>query len=171
MNKELEQKTQEWMQLERKTLEQRKRADQYYDDNLMQLIENDYVERNKALVKEQVECLVVSVGTSYEPIVLNISLLRPKKLLFLYTEKSSATLDKIVDYSKLKATEYEKKRISEIDPVDVYKEIKEAYLLWKRPARMYVDFTGGTKAMSAACALASSMIDVKMLYVASFACA
>ena len=29
---------------------------------------------------------------------------------------------------------------------------------------MYIDFTGGTKAMSAAAALAGAMIDVQMVY-------
>ena len=56
------------------------------------------IERNKADDRENVEYLIVSVGTSYEPIVLNISLLTPGKILFLYTEKSAPTLDKAVDY-------------------------------------------------------------------------
>ena len=35
MNKELQKVTKEWMKLERKTLEQRKEADRYYDEHLM----------------------------------------------------------------------------------------------------------------------------------------
>ena len=41
MNNELQIKTEEWMKLERKTLAQRKKAEEYYDDNLMKLIEDD----------------------------------------------------------------------------------------------------------------------------------
>lgn len=72
MNKNLLQKTQEWMQLERKTFEQRQIAEKFYENHLMKLIEEDFIERNKKQVFETVEYLVVSVGTSYEPIVLNI---------------------------------------------------------------------------------------------------
>ena len=50
MNKALVQKTNEWMQLERKTFEQRKKADEYYDSQLMNLIEDDFIRRNKSKV-------------------------------------------------------------------------------------------------------------------------
>ena len=72
-SRKLEKVTQEWMQLERKTFEQRKLAEEFYDSNLMTLIEEDYVKRNRSEVFEKVDYLVVSVGTSYEPIVLNIA--------------------------------------------------------------------------------------------------
>ena len=71
------------MKLERKTLEQRKEADRYYDENLMDLIMEDYITRNKKWIRDEADYLIVSVGTSYEPIVLNISLLAPKKIMFL----------------------------------------------------------------------------------------
>ena len=67
MKTPLREMTEQWMQLERKTLEQRKLADQFYDNNLMKLIEEDYCERNKDYVFEEVDYLVMSVGTSYEP--------------------------------------------------------------------------------------------------------
>ncbi len=167
MNNELSIKTQEWMKLERKTLAQRRKAEEFYDLNLMELIEEDYCQRNQERIKENVKHLIVSVGTSYEPIVLNIALFKPEKIVFLYTEKSEEVLNKVVDYSHLKASAYEKRKVNEVDPVDVYREVKEAYLKWDRPKRMYIDFTGGTKAMSAAAALAGAIIDVQMVYVAS----
>lgn len=40
----------------------------------MTLIEDDFIERNKKKVFEKAEYFVISVGTSYEPIVLNIRL-------------------------------------------------------------------------------------------------
>ncbi len=167
MNKELQKKTDQWMQLERKTLEQRKLADQFYDVNMMKLIEEDFVERNSDKVYETVDNLVVSVGTSYEPIVLDISLLLPMRVLFIYTEKSEETLNKVIEYCNLKATEYDKQKVGDTDPIDIYRVIKNAYMKWNRPERMYIDFTGGTKAMSAAAALAGAMINVQMVYVAS----
>ena len=167
MNKQLRAKTMEWMSLERKTMEQRKIADEFYDDQLMRLIEKEFVRNNKDLVFEKVQYLVVSVGTSYEPIVLDIKLFNPTRILFLYTKTSEKTLNKVVDYCELSPERYEKSEVSEVESTDIYREIKRIYLKWKKPERMYIDFTGGTKAMSAACALAGAMIDIQMVYVSS----
>lgn len=167
MNSKLKQMTQEWERLERRTAEQRKAAEAFYDENLMALIEKDFIRRNKSKVYEKVENLIISVGTSYEPLALSISLLKPKRILFLYTERSAQTLNKVTEYCGLKPADYEKRKVNEIDPTNIYSEIKEAYLRWNRPLRMYIDFTGGTKTMSAAAALAGAMLDVQMLYVGS----
>ncbi len=167
MNSELKKKTEEWMKLERKTIDQRKKAEAFYDKNLMKLIETDFIERNKDMVFEKVEYLIVSVGTSYEPIVLSVNLLNPRRILFLYTEKSAETLNKVIGYCKLLPDRYEKSMVNEVDPLDMYREIKRIYLRWNQPDRMYIDFTGGTKAMSATAALAGAMIDVQLIYVGS----
>lgn len=43
MNSELKKNTEKWKGLERKTLEQRRVADEFYDKNLMRLIEKDFL--------------------------------------------------------------------------------------------------------------------------------
>ena len=165
MNQQLLQKTQEWMQLERKTLEQRKIAEQYYESELMKLVEEEFIERNRDKLYEDVEYMIVSVGTSYEPIVLSLQLFKPKKVLFLYTEESGKILSKIVNYCKMDPMDYVKRKIGETDPLSIYKEIKNCYIAWKKPKKLYIDFTGGTKAMSAAVAMAGAVIDVQLVYV------
>ena len=148
MNAALKKKTEEWMQLERKTLEQRREADIFYQQNLMSLIEKDYQKRNKGKLFEKVDYLIMSVGMSYEPLVLNINLLNPRQILFLHTEKSEKTLDRIVRYCDLEVSRYQKERVTETDPLTLYREIKDSYLKWGKPERIYIDFTGGTKAMA-----------------------
>ncbi len=159
--------TEKWMQLERKTLKQREAAELFYEKKLMKLIEEDFVTRNSGKVYEKVEYLILSVGTSYEPLVLNIRLLRPEKLLFLCTRETEKYLEKIVKYCELEAGNYQKTIVSETDPSDIYMEIKRAFLAWGQPQKLYIDFTGGTKAMSAAAAMAGAMINVQLLYVGS----
>ena len=80
MNKALEAKTQEWMQLERMTLEQRKKAAEFYDRELLHLVADDYINRNQKRVKRKIQHFVVSVGIAHEPIVLNLKLLKPEKI-------------------------------------------------------------------------------------------
>lgn len=163
--KNLQELTEIWMAMERKTFAQREKAEKYYEEYLMQPIIDNYVERNADQVFEQVDYLILSVGTSYEPLVLNISLLKPKKVLFLYTLKAEKVLNKIVKFLKMNAEDYEKNLVEATESLSIYHEIKRAYLSWERPAKVYIDFTGGTKTMSAAAALAGSLIDVQLVYV------
>lgn len=165
MRSELKTVTEEWMQLERMTLEQRKVAEHFYDERLMKLIEKEFIKKNKSKLIEPVEYLIMSVGTSYEPLVLSIKLFKPKRILFLYTEITESILNKIVKYCDLDMTRFQKVKVHETSPIDIYREIKQAYLVWKRPKKLYINFTGGTKAMSAAAAMAGSVIDVQMVYV------
>ena len=163
--KSLKELSEIWMAMERKTLEQRKKADKYYEEYLMRPIVEDYKERNSDLVFEQVDYLILSVGTSYEPLILNISLLHPRRILFLYTAETEKVLDKIVRYLRLEVTDYQKNQVEATDSLSIYHEIKKVYLSWDRPAKVYIDFTGGTKTMSAAAALAGSLIGVQLIYV------
>ena len=165
MKKTLQKKTEEWMKLERRTLAQRQKADQYYEQEMMDDIVSEYVSNNKNKLIEKVTYLIMSVGTSYEPIVLNISLLQPERVLFLYTEQSEHILDKVVDFCQLKLSQIEKSRVNETNQTDIYREIKRCYLEWGRPDKIYIDFTGGTKAMSTAGAMAGAVIHVQMIYV------
>ncbi|HIT61455.1 MAG TPA: TIGR02710 family CRISPR-associated protein, partial [Candidatus Fimousia stercorigallinarum] len=131
----------------------------------MKLIEEEFIENNSNKVYEKVDYLIMSVGTSYEPLVLDIQLLQPKRILFLYTERTQYILNKIVKYCKLDAVTYSKRRVHETDPLDIYREIKAAYLKWDRPDKLYIDFTGGTKSMSAAAAMAGAVINVQLIYI------
>lgn len=162
---DLKELTEIWMSMERKTFEQRRQAEAYYDENLMQPIVDCYIRQNADLVFEPVDYLILSVGTSYEPLLLNISLLKPKRILFLYTQDTEKIINKIVNFLHLQVTEYEKSIVDATDSLSVYQKIKAAYIAWDRPSRVYIDFTGGTKTMSAAAALAGSLIDVQLIYV------
>lgn len=165
MDKILKEKTEQWMTLERKTLEQRKKAEQFYEEEMMEHIVREYISNNKSKLKEKAKYLIVSVGTSYEPIVLNISLLQPERILFLYTSQSEEILDKVMDFCCLRMSQVEKSKVNETNQTDIYREIKRCYLEWGKPEKIYIDFTGGTKAMSTAAAMAGAMIHVQMIYV------
>lgn len=83
----------------------------------------------------------------------------------MYTSETEKILDKIVRYLKLEVTDYQKNQVEATDSLSIYHEIKKVYLSWDRPAKVYIDFTGGTKTMSAAAALAGSLIGVQLIYV------
>ena len=100
MNQELITMTEKWKGLERKTVKQREKAETFYETKLMRLIEEEFIANNSSKVYEKVEYLIMSVGTSYEPLVLDIQLLQPRRILFLYTKKTECILNKIAKYCK-----------------------------------------------------------------------
>ena len=88
MNQELITMTEKW----RKTDKQREKAENFYETKLMKLIEEEFVTNNSSKVYEKVEYLIMSVGTSYEPLVLDIQLLQPGRILFFIQRKQSVSL-------------------------------------------------------------------------------
>ena len=108
MKNELKKMTQEWMELERKTTKQRQIAELFYEEKLMSLVVSEFKKNNKNMLREKVEFLIISVGVSYEPLVLSIKMFAPKRILFLYTKITAETLNKVVKYCELEAVQYEK---------------------------------------------------------------
>ena len=74
MKNELKKMTQEWMELERKTTKQRQIAELFYEEKLMSLVVSEFKKNNKNMLREKVEFLIISVGVSYEPLVLSIKM-------------------------------------------------------------------------------------------------
>lgn len=139
------------MQLERKTTKQREAADLFYEKKLMNLIEDNFIARNRERVEEEVEYLIMSVGTSYEPLVLSIKLLNPQKILFLCTAITEKYLDKIVKHCNLPVTAFQKCMVSETEPMDIYREIKKAYIEWGKPEKLHIDITVDKSNVSGSC--------------------
>ncbi|ABN54412.1 CRISPR-associated protein, TIGR02710 family [Acetivibrio thermocellus ATCC 27405] len=110
--------------------------------------------------------MVLTLGTSYEPLVLSISVLKPEKVLILYTDKSHHLLDDVIEFTKLKPSQYVATDVDAENPLQLYRKIKDVYEKWGRPRNIYVDFTGGTKSMAAGCAMAGSAIGAKLIYIA-----
>ena len=167
MNEDLRSKTQEWMNLERTTFKQRAVAEEFYEKQLMKLITKEFVKNNKSKVAVPVKEMIFSVGTSYEPLVLSLNLFKPERVLFLYTDKSLPYLEKVIKMCRLSMSCFVRKRVDENNPLDIYQEVKNIYLEWGKPRQIYVDFTGGTKAMSVAAAMASAMVDIQLVYIGS----
>lgn len=154
-----------WYAMDRSNNEQRMLAEEYYKTELMPLIINYYIQENTKKISETCDAMVLTLGTSYEPLVLSISALKPKKVLILYTDKSFHLLDDVIEFTKLKPTQYTSNEVDAENPLQLYQKIKDIYEKWERPQNIYVDFTGGTKSMAAGCAMAGSAIGAKLIYV------
>ncbi|HCD10501.1 MAG TPA: TIGR02710 family CRISPR-associated protein, partial [Thermoanaerobacter sp.] len=100
--------------------------------------------------------------------VLTIHTIKPKRVLFLYTKDSIGNLDKVVKLTGLLPSQYIAEEIVKDSPIEIYKILKEVYIdKWGKPDKTAIDFTGGTKAMSAGMAMAGAYLKIDLVYVAS----
>jgi CRISPR-associated protein (TIGR02710 family) len=167
MKDDLNKLTENWIKLGRSSKSEREYAEDYYDKEIMPSLINQFVEKEKSKILEKSNVMIVSVGTSYQPIVLSISTVKPNKVLFLYTDESEKEIDKIINLTDLSPSSYEKNLVDKSNPLTIYKAIKDIYLKWNKPKSIYIDFTGGTKAMSAATAMAGVIINAELIYVSN----
>lgn len=141
----------------------RTEAEEYYKNELMPILIEYFLKVNK--VEEKCDFLILTLGTSYEPLVFSILSLKPDKVFILYTDKTLPLLDNVIEFTKLKPSQYTTSKIDAENPLELYWEIKNIYEKWGRPENIYVDFTSGTKSMSAGCAMAGVTINARLTYV------
>ncbi|WP_238988840.1 TIGR02710 family CRISPR-associated CARF protein [Calorimonas adulescens] len=142
-------------------------AEDFYSTEIFPLVKKKFINEwsNRC---SNYDYLILSLGFSYEPLVLTILALKPKKVLFLYTPDSLKNLDVVVKETGLMPSQFVVEEISKDDPVDIYRAIKKIYVdRWKSPKNAAIDFTGGTKAMSAGIAMAGAYFKMDLVYVAS----
>lgn len=163
LHNRLMEKSEFWQAMDRSNDEQRRDAEEYYKKELMPIIIDYFLQKNK--FEDNCDALVLTLGTSYEPLVLSVSALKPKKVLILYTDKSFQLLDDVIEFTKLKPSQYIASDVDAENPLQLYQKIKDTFEKWKRPKDIYVDFTGGTKSMAAGCAMAGSAIGAKLIYI------
>lgn len=156
-----------WQNWSRTTEDERNKAEDYYINEVMPLLIELFIVRERPKVQKKYQGMFLSLGTSFEPLVLSISALQPEKVCFLYTEKSRIFLDPIIHFTGLVPSRYEIRKVDKDNPLQIYKAIKEVYQEWGQPQNIALDFTGGTKSMSGGSAMAGGLIGADMVYIAS----
>jgi len=159
----------------------RTEALKYYKENLFPDIikkcaENTKEKGNASEILNP-DYMILTVGTSFEPLVLSISTIQPQKeILFLYTKETRPIVNSVTTYLELSNENYVIEEVDSSSTVKIDRIVKEQYGKWKRNhendggsgnGRVVIDFTGGTKAMSGGGAMSALLIDAKLVYVAS----
>jgi hypothetical protein len=113
------------------------------------------------------KAMIISVGTGKEGkdiahgICFSIQQQNPDMLLFLHTEESKrTTMPFVIEDCKLKGRQWKEFNLSDVDDIErialecqgvIQELVREGY----NPRTMVVDYTSGTKAMSAGVTIAS----------------
>lgn len=145
----------------------RKEAEDFYDREIMPLVTEIFIRREGAKVSRSYDLLILSLGFSYQPLALCISVLKPNHVLFLPSQDSRKYLDPVVEITGLRPSQFTYRCVDPANTADIYRAVKDVYEELGRPANVAVDPTGGTKAMAAGIAMAGVMIGADLVYVNS----
>jgi len=185
-SKTFDERVNEWKNLKELNGSNSADANNYYKDNILPEViykcaantrERNYGRDLTGVINP--DYMILTVGFSYEPLVLSISYIKPrKKILFLYTGKTEINKSNVVNFLKIDPKDYISREVDSNSMEKIDREIKEQYERWQneyemdttdpqKNGRVAIDFTGGTKAMAAGATLAGAVIDTELIYVGS----
>ena len=102
MNKEaLELGIAKWQSMPRNNKAEMDAADGFFDQQLMPLSLERFLESQSPVVKEEYFSMALSLGTSWQPLALSIALLKPKKILIMGTAETMPLTKVLKGFLKL----------------------------------------------------------------------
>ncbi|GFP43388.1 hypothetical protein HKBW3C_02518, partial [Candidatus Hakubella thermalkaliphila] len=166
----LEARVEEWVALRRSG--RFKEALELYKSQIFPLVQKRIKRKTGETLRSKYYGIMLTVGTSPEPLILTLSAVRPQKVFFLYTEKSERFLSDIVsrvDYLAKGEVIYDRGLVEEARVLDIYDKIRNKWEEWGRGCNgpIGVDNTGGKKSMVSAAAVAAYFLGLDLLYVDS----
>lgn len=112
--------------------------------------------------------LVLTVGDQPWSVALSLSATRSPRVLAIHTERSEPNLDRALDLLPGPRPEVLRKRVDKADSTKVYEAIREGLDALGVPAEdVVVDFTSGTKAMTAGASTFAGFRRLRQVYVTS----
>lgn len=157
----------EWKEFPRNNMEELAIADEYFDNQLMPLSRDIFLETQQDKAKGNYYGMILTLGTSWQPLALSISLLKPQKLLIMCTQDTVAQLDKLKAFLKLDDEAYSIAIVDRGTSDDIFKAMRAFYGAYGSNGRFCIDITGGTKAMSSSAAIMAAVLGLDIYYVES----
>lgn len=164
---ELVARTAAWKAMPRTSRDEQAQAERFYEEQVFPLIRESFEREHAPRYRGRYQAVIFSIGTSWEPVVLTWSAIRPERALFLHTHGTEPLVTRIVEKLQLPPDRWQRETVDEADPTPIYRAIKEFYARWRLRGRMAVDFTSGTKAMTSGAAMAGAVLGLDLLYVAN----
>lgn len=156
-----------WKGMPRNNAEELTSADDFYDQRLMPLARDTFLSKPENEIATKYYGMVLTLGTSWQPLALSISVLKPQRILFLGTDSVRGQLDKLVEFLNLPPERYIFVEVDRSSVNKIYEAIHTQCLTWQGKGKVALDITGGTKAMVASAAMMGAMLDLDIYYVES----
>ena len=147
----------------------REEAEELYWRELFPLVRKTFRQRCKEF-NGRYDALIMTVGTTPQPLILTLEAVRPRRVLFIFTADTEAHLAKVireVDFLRDHEIQYDRERVDPDDPEEIYEKIGRRWQEWSREGdlRCALDNTGGKKSMVSAAAAAANFLGIDLLYV------
>lgn len=164
--KKLEALTQDWLNIAKENDSKSEISDKFYFDELFPLTCKVF-EQKDYFNGKTFEGLIMTVGTSPEPLILSIKNIKPRRVLFLYTVESEKYLDMIISLTCLKTSQFDKALIVKPYVLNIYETLQTTVRNWQKYniRDIAVDITGGTKSMTGGLAMAGAVLNFQLVYV------
>ena len=168
----------QWRELLKQgTNESRKEAETFYFASILPdvLTHLDSLDHHKALRRMKFHTLVSLMGFSPETTVISTAILRPQRLVIVYSRNVGESLDRAHDYIRergiLKPRQIDAVQVGPVNHFQIYSKIREKVEESKADAGAngmhIVDITGGKKIMSATAAQAAWELNMPLCYIES----
>ncbi|MGN9785416.1 TIGR02710 family CRISPR-associated CARF protein [Nonomuraea sp. ZG12] len=131
------------------------------------------VRRRNSALRRPVDLLISMSGFSPLTTILAYELIRPRRLLVIYSEQANASVDfiasRVIGPGRLRYQDFSHRSVEPTDPQGVYREVKAELDRSATPddrrLSAVIDITGGKKVMSAAAALAAWQLNLGICYL------
>lgn len=163
----LEEKINCWQSMPRNNRQELQIADDFFDYELMPLSLERFLQTQKTKVKDNYYGMMLTLGTSWQPLALSIAVLHPQKILVMCTKDTYPLLERLKNFLQIKEDLIKCVFVDRSKPDDIYREMKVCYDEWKTFGKICVDITGGTKAMSSSAAMMAAVLGLDIYYVES----
>ncbi|WP_027406656.1 hypothetical protein [Anaerovibrio sp. RM50] len=155
-----------WQQMPRNNSEELTKADDYFDFELMPSSIELFSKRYSC--NERYDGMIFTVGTSWQPMALCISALKPQRICFICTEQTGNQIARLEKFIDLAAFDYGVEIIDKSSAEDIYHIANKTFESWGVDNHKFaVDITGGTKAMASALAMYAAVNGHDVFYVES----
>ena len=165
--KELQKEAKRWQELAReKGISQ---AADYYWKRVFPLVREKFKTENSHLAGSY-GGLILTLGTTPQPIILTLEAIEPRKVYFLYTKETEKHMLKIVEevsFLREHSVPYDRDLVDPGNPLELYEKIGRKWAEWYREGsfRCAVCNTGGKKSMVSAAAAAANFLGIDIIYV------
>ncbi len=157
----------EWIELHNQG--KKEEASAFYWEELFPLVRKSFRWRCKEYAGRY-DALIMTVGTTPQPLILTLDVVRPTRVLFIFTGETSEHLARVikeVDFLRSHEVQYDREKVDPDDPEEIYEKIGWRWQEWSREGglRCALDNTGGKKSMVSAAAAAANFLGLDLLYV------
>lgn len=159
-----------WWAMPRTNEAEKRECDEFYRSRVFGKLRERLAETHAHRFSEEYDLLISPLGTAPEPLMITITLLKPRRVVFLCDPHTEQYIEVICDLTGLESQCIHKHYIEKHDALPIYEAVhaavqEEARRLGRTP-RVAIDMTGGTKLMGAGCAMAGVLIGADIYYVA-----